>query len=106
MAEYQIDRQAAIAALKSKGVPAYEYHSGGGFFHVAVTIYEDGEDIVQIATGEAEEFPMVGLMGWRDGSDWESDTWEPVTSDAGVVDLISSMWKRRAAILADFKTSL
>lgn len=69
------DRRRLIEALWSFGFRATEYDSGGGTTHVVVPILEEGDDLLQIATGEIESRCDVSLMGWRRGEQVQADTW-------------------------------
>lgn len=70
-------RAALIEALRAEGLDAYEYHSGGGLMHVVADLVnqEDGEDLLQIATGSVASPCDVALMGWNESGNVQNEDW-------------------------------
>lgn len=98
------NRETLIHNLNARGIPAYEYHSGGGIMHVAVNLIDDAEteDLLQIATGSAETCCDLGLMGWRDGGSWEGADWIPIASMQEAEEHIHLLWEDREKLCARF----
>lgn len=98
------DRSRLIGELVSRGIPAYEYHSGGGAVHVAVDLKNDPEsgDLLQIATGSSMSACDLGMMGWRQDETWESSSWETNVSFESAVELFTRYWREREQLVVMF----
>jgi len=62
-----VHRQLLIEALRTRGLDAYEYNSGGNTMHVCVDLINgemNTEELLQVATGSADSPCDVGLMGY------------------------------------------
>lgn len=77
------DRARLIAVLQERGLAAYETSSGGGTMHAAITLHEQGDNILQVVTGEGlDELLLcaIGLMGYRDGKQVGSTFLVPIST--------------------------
>lgn len=97
-------RREIFLFLHRAGLDAYEYHSGGGLFHVVVDVVNEASgDVLHIATGQADGKLVVGLMGWRSGGSWESEEWTPAASAPLAGKLILQLWNNRDEIARGFR---
>lgn len=99
------DRKALIEALNALGIPAYEYHSGGGIMHVTADIVDDAatDDLLQVATGSSDTDCDVGLMGWLNGESWEAPDWTAVHSMQEAIERFAELWADREQLAASFR---
>lgn len=98
-------RAALISLLQAEGLKAYEYHSGGGLFHVCVDLLNETDpDWLAIATGETDG-PAIGLMGERDGHQVESGFDDAPKTFGDMTARFQAFWNERENWIAMFRAS-